>query len=110
MLRFYFSGCISVCLSGYNDTEQEKNEECNPGEYFLQEDSNDMSKKACRFKRGHWYSSASRHTGLADNTRSRLQGQRSGADWQQADTGKIECADWSLMGLSSTDISVWLAC
>ncbi len=64
MLRFYFSGCISVCLSGYNDTEQEKNEECNPGEYFLQEDSNDMSKKACRFKRGF----LSLCSGLSDTT------------------------------------------
>ncbi|XP_010769248.1 sodium/potassium-transporting ATPase subunit beta-3-like [Notothenia coriiceps] len=39
-------------LLSYNDTEQEKNEECTRGEYFLQDDAEDMEKKACRFKRG----------------------------------------------------------
>ncbi|KAK5859452.1 hypothetical protein PBY51_021007 [Eleginops maclovinus] len=38
-------------LLNYNDTEQEKNEDCPRGDYFLQ-DTEDMVKKACRFKRG----------------------------------------------------------
>ncbi|KAG8014017.1 Sodium/potassium-transporting ATPase subunit beta-3 [Nibea albiflora] len=38
-------------LQRYNDTEQEKNEDCNRGEYFLQDNTEDMAKKACRFKR-----------------------------------------------------------
>ncbi|KAM9323662.1 sodium/potassium-transporting ATPase subunit beta-3-like [Pholidichthys leucotaenia] len=49
-------------LQRYNDTEQENNEECNPGEYFLQDNSEDMTKKACRFKRG----SLSLCSGLSD--------------------------------------------
>nr|AZT78978.1 sodium/potassium-transporting ATPase subunit beta 3b subunit [Lateolabrax maculatus] len=43
---------LETFLQGYNDTEQEKNEDCPQGEYFMQDDSADMSKKACRFKRG----------------------------------------------------------
>ncbi|KAI3374389.1 hypothetical protein L3Q82_006218 [Scortum barcoo] len=39
-------------LQRYNDTEQEKNEECTQGEYFMQDNTEDMTKKACRFKRG----------------------------------------------------------
>ncbi|XP_008332301.1 sodium/potassium-transporting ATPase subunit beta-3a [Cynoglossus semilaevis] len=39
-------------LQRYNDTEQERNEECNPGEYFLQDDTEENTKKVCRFKRG----------------------------------------------------------
>ncbi|KAF3858756.1 hypothetical protein F7725_011957, partial [Dissostichus mawsoni] len=35
-----------VPFPGYNDTEQEKNEECTRGEYFLQDDAEDMEKKA----------------------------------------------------------------
>ncbi|XP_067461483.1 sodium/potassium-transporting ATPase subunit beta-3a isoform X1 [Thunnus thynnus] len=38
-------------LQSYNDTEQEKNEECLSGVYFLQDDSDNMNKKTCRFKR-----------------------------------------------------------
>ncbi|XP_030016544.1 sodium/potassium-transporting ATPase subunit beta-3-like isoform X2 [Sphaeramia orbicularis] len=49
-------------LKRYNDTEQEKNEDCPQGEYFLQDDSEDMKKKACRFKRG----SLSLCSGLSD--------------------------------------------
>ncbi|XP_070701358.1 sodium/potassium-transporting ATPase subunit beta-3a [Pempheris klunzingeri] len=37
-------------LQRYNDTEQEKNQDCPQGEYYLQDEG--MSKKACRFKRG----------------------------------------------------------
>jgi len=39
-------------LQRYNDTEQEKNEDCPRGEYFMQDNSEDMTKKVCRFKRG----------------------------------------------------------
>lgn len=49
-------------LQRYNDTEQEKNEACIPGQYYDQEDNTDMSKKACRFKRG----SLSLCSGLSD--------------------------------------------
>ncbi|XP_076001250.1 sodium/potassium-transporting ATPase subunit beta-3-like isoform X2 [Genypterus blacodes] len=48
-------------LKSYNDTEQESNELCPPGEYFDQE-SEDMNKKACQFKR----SFLSRCAGLSD--------------------------------------------
>nr|XP_057923029.1 sodium/potassium-transporting ATPase subunit beta-3-like [Doryrhamphus excisus]XP_057923498.1 sodium/potassium-transporting ATPase subunit beta-3-like [Doryrhamphus excisus] len=37
----------------YNDTEQEKNLDCPQGEYFLQDDSGEMEKKVCRFKRDY---------------------------------------------------------
>uniref|UniRef100_A0A672JF63 Sodium/potassium-transporting ATPase subunit beta n=1 Tax=Salarias fasciatus TaxID=181472 RepID=A0A672JF63_SALFA len=46
----------------YNDSQQERNEECTEGEYFLQDDSGDMRKKACRFKRA----SLSVCSGLSD--------------------------------------------
>ncbi|GLD74300.1 sodium/potassium-transporting ATPase subunit beta-3 [Lates japonicus] len=49
-------------LQRYNDTEQEKNEDCPQGEYFLQDDTEEMTKKACRFKRG----SLSFCSGLSD--------------------------------------------
>uniref|UniRef100_A0AAQ4RET9 Sodium/potassium-transporting ATPase subunit beta-3 n=1 Tax=Gasterosteus aculeatus aculeatus TaxID=481459 RepID=A0AAQ4RET9_GASAC len=39
-------------LQRYNDSQQDKNDDCPPGEYFLQDDTEDMSKKACLFKRG----------------------------------------------------------
>ncbi|XP_056149087.1 sodium/potassium-transporting ATPase subunit beta-3a [Lampris incognitus] len=48
-------------LQKYNDTEQERNELCRPGEYFLQGDEG-IEKKACQFKR----SLLSRCSGLAD--------------------------------------------
>lgn len=38
-------------LTGYNDTEQENNKECNEGQYFLQEDTEEQTKEACRFNR-----------------------------------------------------------
>ncbi|XP_034469171.1 sodium/potassium-transporting ATPase subunit beta-3a [Hippoglossus hippoglossus] len=49
-------------LQRYNETEQEKNEECIQGQHFLQDDTEDMTKKACRFKR----SSLSLCSGLSD--------------------------------------------
>uniref|UniRef100_A0A3B4Z136 Sodium/potassium-transporting ATPase subunit beta n=1 Tax=Stegastes partitus TaxID=144197 RepID=A0A3B4Z136_9TELE len=49
-------------LQRYNDTEQEKNEACIPGQYYDQDDDSEMSKKACRFKRG----SLSLCSGLSD--------------------------------------------
>lgn len=45
------SASASASLSGYNDSVQEKNKDCTPGEYFLQDDTTDISKVACRFKR-----------------------------------------------------------
>ncbi|KAM3605254.1 uncharacterized protein V6R79_023098 [Siganus canaliculatus] len=51
-------------LKGYNDTEQENNEDCPRGEYYLQEDTEDSTKKACRFKRG----SLSLCSGLSDTS------------------------------------------
>ncbi|XP_028328165.1 sodium/potassium-transporting ATPase subunit beta-3a [Gouania willdenowi] len=53
---------LEAFLQRYNDSQQEQNEECNPGEYFMQDDSSDMSKKACRFKRA----SLSVCSGLSD--------------------------------------------
>ncbi|XP_017286280.1 sodium/potassium-transporting ATPase subunit beta-3a [Kryptolebias marmoratus] len=47
-------------LNSYDDTVQEKNENCNPGEYNLQD--GEMTKKVCRFKR----STLSRCSGLTD--------------------------------------------
>lgn len=41
-----------LVLPGYNDTEQENNQECPKGQYFMQNDTEGMSKKACRFRRG----------------------------------------------------------
>ncbi|KAM9845306.1 sodium/potassium-transporting ATPase subunit beta-3-like [Aulostomus maculatus] len=49
-------------LRGYNDSVQEKNEDCRRGDYFLQDDSEEMPKKVCRFKR----SSLSFCSGLSD--------------------------------------------
>lgn len=39
------------CLTGYNDTEQENNRECSVGKYFVQDDTEEQMKEACRFKR-----------------------------------------------------------
>ncbi|XP_068604753.1 sodium/potassium-transporting ATPase subunit beta-3a [Brachionichthys hirsutus] len=39
-------------LEGYNDTEQEKNEVCRLGHFNIQNDSEEATKKACRFRRG----------------------------------------------------------
>lgn len=55
---------LHLCLSGYNDTEQENNKECPQGDYFLQDDTESMTKEACRFKRG----SLSLCSGLSDNS------------------------------------------
>ncbi|CAN9503183.1 unnamed protein product [Ophioblennius macclurei] len=52
---------LETFLRQYNDSEQEKNEECAAGQYFMQDDS-DMTKKACRFKRA----SLSVCSGLSD--------------------------------------------
>ncbi|XP_035527063.1 sodium/potassium-transporting ATPase subunit beta-3a isoform X2 [Morone saxatilis] len=38
-------------LQRYNDTEQEKNKDCIQGEYFEQNNNEEMTKEACRFKR-----------------------------------------------------------
>lgn len=40
-----------MSLSGYNDTEQEGNTDCSPGEYTLREEGEGLSQKACRFRR-----------------------------------------------------------
>ncbi|XP_037538100.1 sodium/potassium-transporting ATPase subunit beta-3a [Nematolebias whitei] len=53
---------LNISLNSYNDTEQEKNENCIPGEYTLQDDSEEIAKKVCRFKR----STLSRCSGLSD--------------------------------------------
>lgn len=39
-----------LCLSEYNDTEQENNKECMEGQYFMQDEIED-TKEVCRFKR-----------------------------------------------------------
>lgn len=39
-----------LCLSEYNETEQENNKECTEGQYFMQDEIN-QTKKVCRFKR-----------------------------------------------------------
>lgn len=60
-----YSGYVShleTFLQRYNDSEQERNEECTAGEYFLQDDKSAMTKKACRFKRA----SLSFCSGLSD--------------------------------------------
>ncbi|XP_067331388.1 sodium/potassium-transporting ATPase subunit beta-3-like isoform X3 [Channa argus] len=51
-------------LQRYNDTEQEKNEDCRQGEYFEQDNTEEMTKKVCRFKRG----SLSLCSGLSDTS------------------------------------------
>ncbi|XP_068197171.1 sodium/potassium-transporting ATPase subunit beta-3a isoform X1 [Antennarius striatus] len=38
-------------LEGYNDTEQDKNEVCRQGQFNIQEDGEETTKKACRFRR-----------------------------------------------------------
>lgn len=45
--------CVSPisCLTGYNDTEQENNRDCSVGKYFVQDDTEEQTKEACRFKR-----------------------------------------------------------
>ncbi|XP_072220273.1 sodium/potassium-transporting ATPase subunit beta-3a [Leuresthes tenuis] len=53
---------LETFLQRYNDSEQEKNKDCIAGEYYLQDDSEDMNKKACRFKRA----SLSFCSGLSD--------------------------------------------
>ncbi|CAL8311488.1 sodium/potassium-transporting ATPase subunit beta-3a [Gadus morhua] len=54
---------LETFLQRYNDTEQEKNELCPPGEFYDQEGGS-MEKKACQFKR----SFLSRCSGLSDTT------------------------------------------
>ncbi|XP_026229559.1 sodium/potassium-transporting ATPase subunit beta-3a [Anabas testudineus] len=49
-------------LQRYNDMEQEKNEDCPQGVHFLQDDTEDMTKKVCSFKRN----SLSFCSGLSD--------------------------------------------
>lgn len=53
---------LETFLQTYNDSQQEANEECTAGEFFLQDDSSVMTKKACRFKRA----SLSVCSGLSD--------------------------------------------
>lgn len=46
--------CVSpprLCPSGYNDTEQEKNSDCEEGQYFVQDNTEESTKVVCRFKR-----------------------------------------------------------
>lgn len=45
--------CVSPisCPTEYNDTEQENNRECHGGKYFVQDDTEEQMKEACRFKR-----------------------------------------------------------
>ncbi|KAK9538962.1 hypothetical protein VZT92_004100 [Zoarces viviparus] len=50
-------------LQRYNDSQQDSNEDCTRGEYFLQDDTENMAKKACLFKRGF----LSLCSGLSDN-------------------------------------------
>ncbi|KAG7526576.1 sodium/potassium-transporting ATPase subunit beta-3 [Solea senegalensis] len=42
---------LELFLQRYNDTEQETNKECISGNYFLQDNAEQMEKKVCRFKR-----------------------------------------------------------
>uniref|UniRef100_A0A3Q3IX14 Sodium/potassium-transporting ATPase subunit beta n=1 Tax=Monopterus albus TaxID=43700 RepID=A0A3Q3IX14_MONAL len=55
---------LETFLQRYNDTEQEKNEDCPRGKYFMQNESKEMAKKACRFKRGNLTSCS----GLSDTS------------------------------------------
>lgn len=43
--------CPRLCPSGYNDTEQENNKECDKGVYFVQDNPEASTKEVCRFKR-----------------------------------------------------------
>lgn len=54
--------CVAPFISGYNDMEQEKNEDCPQGVHFVQDDTKDMTKKVCSFKRN----SLSFCSGLSD--------------------------------------------
>ncbi|XP_034039867.1 sodium/potassium-transporting ATPase subunit beta-3-like [Thalassophryne amazonica] len=58
----HFTRHLDSFLQSYDDAEQEKNEECRSGVYFTQDNSSEMTKKACRFKR----SSLSFCSGLSD--------------------------------------------
>lgn len=58
-----YAAKLESFLQKYNDTEQEKNELCPPGDYFEQENSGNQ-KKVCQFKR----SLLSRCSGLSDTT------------------------------------------
>ncbi|XP_061878302.1 sodium/potassium-transporting ATPase subunit beta-3-like [Entelurus aequoreus] len=49
----YVNHLETFLQKGYNDTEQEKNLDCPQGEHFLQDNSEEMEKKVCRFKRGY---------------------------------------------------------
>ncbi|XP_053740270.1 sodium/potassium-transporting ATPase subunit beta-3a [Synchiropus splendidus] len=49
-------------LQNYNETLQEQNEDCTPGEYYMQEDKAEKIKKVCRFRR----SSLNLCSGLSD--------------------------------------------
>ncbi|XP_040910780.1 sodium/potassium-transporting ATPase subunit beta-3a isoform X1 [Toxotes jaculatrix] len=55
---------LDSLLKDYDDALQEKNEDCTPGDYFLQDNTEEMTKKVCRFKRG----SLSFCSGLSDTS------------------------------------------
>ncbi|XP_054614362.1 sodium/potassium-transporting ATPase subunit beta-3a [Dunckerocampus dactyliophorus] len=49
----YVKNLEAFLQKGYNDTEQEKNLDCPVGQHFLQDNTEEMEKKVCRFKRGY---------------------------------------------------------
>ncbi|XP_036938824.1 sodium/potassium-transporting ATPase subunit beta-3a [Acanthopagrus latus] len=55
---------LESLLQRYNDSTQQVNEDCPPGEYYIQDDTEVMTKKVCRFKR----SALSLCSGLSDTS------------------------------------------